>query len=827
MADPAPPPLQPAPPANSSILTAGGIVLAIGGLYFGRDIFIPFALAILLSFALTPLVNWLRRLRLPRIASVVVAVALAFVLIGGIAFVVGRQVVQLANNLPSYQTTITEKIRGLQESAPGGGVVDKVTTTIQDLSREISGDEKASDKPPGQPGSTLGGNPAPQEPVTVRLERDEAQPLEIIQTIVGPLLAPLATAGLVVIFVIFVLLEQEDLRDRFIKLAGAGDLQKSTQALNDAAARVSRYLLMQLVVNLTYGVPIGIALYLIGVPNAVLWGLLAAVLRFVPYLGPFLAALFPIALAFAVDPGWSMLLWVIGLFLLAELVSNNVIEPWLYGSSTGLSSLAIIMAAIFWTTLWGPVGLFLATPLTVCLVVIGRYVPQLEFLGVLLGSDPVLAPEERLYQRLLAGNLEEAVEMAEDYVDEHSSREFYDNVAIPALRLAENDRQRSTTDINYRRLVANTASCMVKEIAEHVQEKQARSGSPANGHGHHDPSPSASETPVLCIAGRTELDRAATEMLAQVLEERGIGARVLPPIAVTEGALGQLDLTGVEAVCLSYLHPQPQVFARYICRRLRRRSPRLKLVACCWNSPPSGAHTEDMSRQMSADAATVSLEACVDQVAAWISRQGAAQDPAQGPAPGAGAETIVSAIDNEHERLALLRELGLTTTAHNHRFDETTSRVAQAFGAPLALVSLIDEEHQPAPEATAPPDGPRRAPREEPIFGHMAAADEVLVCEDVTKDPRFADNPLILEKGIRFYAGAPLRTSDGVVLGSLCVIDMEPRQFSEADREQLQVMADEVMAKLERTSGRGAEKPDADPRLDPGKRENQPERTGS
>ena len=263
------------------------------------------------------------------------------------------------------------------------------------------------------------------------MEPPRPRPLEVIQTIVGPLLAPLATAGLVVIFVIFVLLEREDLRDRFIKLAGAGDLQKSTQAINDAAARVSRYLLMQLVVNLTYGIPIGIALYFIGVPNAVLWGLLAAVLRFVPYLGPFLAALFPIALAIAVDPGWTMLFWVVGLFLMAELVSNNVIEPWLYGSSTGLSSLAIIMAAIFWTTLWGPVGLFLATPLTVCLVVIGRYVPQLEFLGVLLGSDPVLAPEERLYQRLLAGNLEEAVEMAEDYVDEHSSREFYDNVGHP------------------------------------------------------------------------------------------------------------------------------------------------------------------------------------------------------------------------------------------------------------------------------------------------------------------------------------------------------------------------------------------------------------
>jgi predicted PurR-regulated permease PerM len=392
--------------------------------------------------------------------------------------------------------------------------VDKVTTTIQDLSKEISGAEKATDKAAEQAGTALGTSPAPQEPVTVRIESPESQPLEIIQTVVGPLLAPLATAGLVIIFVIFILLEQEDLRDRFIKLAGAGDLQKSTQALNDAAARVSRYLLMQLMVNMTYGIPIGIALYFIGVPNAVLWGLLAAVLRFVPYLGPFLAASFPIALAFAVDPGWSMLLWVIGLFLLAELISNNVIEPWLYGSSTGLSSLAIIMAAIFWTTLWGPVGLFLATPLTVCLVVIGRYVPRLEFLGILLGSDPVLAPEERLYQRLLAGNLEEAVEIAEDYVDEHSSREFYDHVAIPALRLAENDRQRSTTDTNYRRLVANTAICVVKEVEEHIREKAASS----KDADPSDKTRSAGipDKSILCIAGRTELDRAAAEMLARL-----------------------------------------------------------------------------------------------------------------------------------------------------------------------------------------------------------------------------------------------------------------------------------------------------------------------
>jgi len=795
MADPALPPPPPAVrPASSPVLTAGGIVLAIGGLYFGRDIFIPFALAILLSFALAPLVNWLRRLKLPRIAAVLVAVTLAFIFIGGIGFVVGRQLVQLASNLPAYQTTISQKIRSLQQSAPGGGIVERVTTTIEDLGKEISGEETSESPPAPAPGSALGSG-ARQEPVTVRLEPPRARPLEVIQTIIGPLLAPLATAGLVVIFVIFVLLEREDLRDRFIKLAGAGDLQKSTQAINDAAARVSRYLLMQLVVNLTYGIPIGIALYFIGVPNAVLWGLLAAVLRFIPYLGPFLAALFPIALAVAVDPGWTMLFWVVGLFLAAELVSNNVVEPWLYGSSTGLSSLAIIMAAIFWTSLWGPVGLFLATPLTVCLVVIGRYVPQLEFLGVLLGSDPVLAPEERLYQRLLAGNLEEAVEIAEDYVDEHSSREFYDNVAIPALRLAENDRQRSTTDTNYRRLVADTAICVVREIEDHIREKSALGGEADTDDDRPSSVSEARPSSVLCVAGRTELDRAAAEMMAQVLEERGIGARVLPPIAVSQGALGQLDLQGVDAVCLSYLHPQPQVYARYICRRLRRRAPRVKLVVCCWNPAPAATHSEDPAKQMAADAVFTSLEACIGQVEAWVSR------------PTSPAEASPVAQDTEQAQLAALDDLGLASAKGRH-FDEVSRRVAQAFGTPIALVSLVDQVHRLPAEAGQPQEA-QVAGRErhgESLDDHVVAANEVLVSEDVTKDPRFADDPLVLEKGIRFYAGAPLRTSSGVVIGSLCVIDTKPREFPEDDRQRLQQMADELVADLENRPGEGEDR---------------------
>ena len=795
MADPAPPAVA---PAGSSLLTAGGIVLAIGGLYFGRDIFIPFALAILLSFALAPLVSRLRRLKLPRIAAVLVAVTLAFILIGGIGFVVGHQLVQLANNLPAYQTTITQKIRSLQQSAPGGGVVERVITTIEDLGKEISGEEKSKGKPAATPGPVLRGGP-PQEPVTVRLEPPRSRPLEVIQTVVGPLLAPLATAGLVVIFVIFVLLEREDLRDRFIKLAGAGDLHKSTQAINDAAARVSRYLLMQLVVNLTYGIPIGIALSVIGVPNAVLWALLAAVLRFIPYLGPFLAALFPIALAVAVDPGWSMLFWVVALFLVAELVSNNVIEPWLYGSSTGLSSLAIIMAAIFWTTLWGPVGLFLATPLTVCLVVIGRYVPQLEFLGVLLGSDPVLAPDERLYQRLLAGNLEEAVELAEDYVDEHSSREFYDNVAIPALRLAENDRQRSTTDTNYRRLVADTAICVVREVEDHVREKASSTDEPSQeaGEGRLPSAREARPPSVLCLAGRTELDRAAAEMMAQVLEERGIGARILPPIAVSQGALVQLDLQGAAVVCLSYLHPEPQVYARYICRRLRRRAPQVKLVVCCWNLAPGTAQTEELAKQMSADAVFASLEACVDQVDAWVSR----------PTSPAGITPILH--DTEQEQLAALHDLGLATT-RGPQFDAASRKVAQAFDAPIALVSLVDAVHRPLPDATGLLQDAQTAgrdPHEESLDAHVVAANEVLVSEDVTEDPRFADDPLVLEKGIRCYAGAPLRTASGRVIGSLSVIDTQPREFSELDRRRLQQMADELMADLERRRAERGNRP--------------------
>jgi predicted PurR-regulated permease PerM len=621
------------PASGSGVLTAGGLVLAVGGLYFGQDIFVPFALAVLLSFALAPLVLRLRRLRLPKIAAIVLAVSLAGAVIGGIAFVVAGQLVQLAGNLPSYQETISTKLQSLRSTAPGGGVVGQVTETIRELSQELSGPKPAA---PGSPPPGSFGQPA-RTPIPVTIEPGSAQPVQIIQTILGPLIAPLATAGLVVVFVIFILIERDDLRDRFIKLVGSGDLQTSTEALNEAAARVSRYLLMQLVVNLTYGVPLGIGLYLIGVPNALLWGLLAALLRFVPYLGPFLAALFPIALAFAVDPGWSMLGWTVALFLGLELISNNVVEPWLYGASTGLSSLAIITAAIFWTSLWGPVGLLLSTPLTVCLVVIGRYVPQLDFLGTMLSSEPALAPEERFYQRLLAGNVEEAVEIAEGFVDEHGAPAFFDAIAIPALRQAENDRRRNASDTNYRRIVADGALAVLREVEDHVREgaeaelpaavatetepaSEAPEHSPASGSGERSivaqAAPASTPTlsrRILCVAGQTELDRVGAAMLAQLLRDQApnLDVEVLPPSAVAPDALGRIDLVGVDVVFLSYFHPSPLVYARYVSRRLKRRAPALKVVVCAWNAP---ALTSDQSpassmQALSADAAVPSISA--------------------------------------------------------------------------------------------------------------------------------------------------------------------------------------------------------------------------
>jgi hypothetical protein len=588
-------------------------------------------------------------------------------------------------------------------------------------------------------------------------------------------------AGMVIVFVIVMLLEREDLRDRLIKLVGAGgELQKSTEAFGEAGKRVSRYLLTQLFLNVGYGVSIGIGLYFIGVPNAILWGLLMTVMKFIPYLGTPLAAFFPLVLAFGIDPTWSMVIWTVALFATVEMIGNSVVEPWLFGTTTGLSSLAVIISAIFWSILWGPIGLVLATPLTVCVMVIGRYVPHLNFLDVLLGSEPVLAPEQRFYQRLLSGNVEEAVDMAERYVADKSRPAFYEEVVVPALRLAENDRQRDTLDVGYRRIVADGVVAVLKEIAEDAKDEHG------SGAAVHSGTNGSSSPSVLCIGGRTELDRAAAEMVARALSERGIDARVLPPVSVSQDAIGQLDLTGIDVVCLSYLDPQPHVFAKFVSRKLKRREPQMRIAICAWNAEPV-TPADDPTVRGAADIVSFSLENTVRSIEGWIHRP---------ESEGANAPGIPA---NELERLNALRELRLSSTGST-QLDVLAAKVAEAFDMPIALISLVEAEDQLWPGAAGLPadlNAARKGAREVSVCAHVVEKGEMIVVEDVARDPRFSTNPFLLEKGIRFYAGAPLRTASNLVLGSLCVIDSKPRKFSKKEQKLLQVIADELMSKIE------------------------------
>jgi predicted PurR-regulated permease PerM len=551
--------------------------LAVAALYVGREVFVPLALATLLGFALAPLVRLLRWCRLGRVPSVLVAVVIAFVVIGGLGMIIGSQVARLAENLPQYQATIARKIDELQGSAAQSGIIQRASSLLKNLSEEVKNQPDKTPAPSAQTGAASPEQASPK-PVPVEIQVPPPTPLELIQRIITPLLAPLATVGIVIVFLIFILVQREDLRDRFIRLAGAHDLQRTTRALDDAAERLSRYFLMQSAINGMFGAIIGVGLWLIGVPNPALWGILGGLLRFVPYIGAPIAAIFPAALAIAVAPGWTMLFETLALFLVTEPIMGQAVEPLLYGHSTGLSAVAVVVSAAFWTLLWGPIGLLLSTPLTVCLVVLGRHVERLQFLDVMLGDRPALAPEESFYQRILAGDPVEVAEQAEEFLKTGSLSAFYDEVALRGLALAQLDASRSALDEERQRRVKETIDEVIDDLADHEDVAP-----PADKDGEPEPLPTLPTIapdellsdwrgrPVMCIAGRGALDEAAAALLAQLLAKHGIGARVLSNQAVSAENLPQLDVTGVRMICLSYLDAGSLTHARYLARRLRRR----------------------------------------------------------------------------------------------------------------------------------------------------------------------------------------------------------------------------------------------------------------
>jgi predicted PurR-regulated permease PerM len=610
----------------SAVATAILAVIIVAMLYFGREIFVPIALAILLSFVLAPLVGILQRIHVPRGLAVVSVVMLAFVLIFAMGSLLATQLTQLAGDLPRYQSTISEKIQSFRDTKAGRGTLERASDMLKDLSKEL---DKPKDAAARASSSIVSPNaPGPQTPVPVEVRQPDPGALESLRALISPLVHPLATTGIIIIFVIFILLQREDLRNRLIRLAGSYDLQRTTAALDDAAGRLSRLFLTQLIVNGAFGVVIGMGLWLIGIPSAVLWGILAAVLRFVPYVGAVIAAAFPLALAVAVDPGWSMLLWTLALFLIVEPVVGHVIEPMVYGHSTGLSPVAVVASATFWTALWGPIGLVLATPLTVCLVVLGRHVERLEFLDVMFGDRPALSPPEIFYQRMLAGDPTEAAEKAEQFLKERSLASYYDEVALKGMQLAQVDAERGALDQERLTKIRDAVSEFASDVSDHddrppakvslttdaeassavesVDESAAHEALPILSK-EHLPLEWQGEHPVLCVAGRSLIDEAAAIMLAQLSTAHGLAARVEGAEALSTTNVFRLETDGVAIVCLVYLDASGPAHMRYSVRRLRRKLPKAAIILGCWVKDIDPAALELLREGAKADLVAASL----------------------------------------------------------------------------------------------------------------------------------------------------------------------------------------------------------------------------
>lgn len=587
--------------ASFGRIGVGAAIIAtiiIGALFFGREVFVPIALAILLSFVLSPLVGLLQRWHIPRGLSVVSVVLLAFMSIFALGSVIATQVTELASDLPRYQFTMREKIKSVRGAAATSGTLERAADVLQDLGKELNRPKDTTTSPTTPLQTLRPGQEAKPIPVEVRQPPPTA--LENLAALISPLIRPLTTTGITAIFVIFILLQREDLRNRFIKLAGSHDLQKTTAALDDAATRLSRLFLIQLALNATFGIVIGTGLLIIGIPSPVLWGILAAVLRFVPYIGAVISAVFPLVLATAVDPGWSMVLWTAALFLAVEPVVGHVIEPLLYGHNTGLSPVAVVASATFWTALWGPVGLVLATPLTICLVVLGRHVERLKFLDVMFGDRPALAAPEMFYQRMLAEDPAEAVDKAEEFLKERPLSAYYDDVALPGLKLAQNDIARAAIDHARSEKIKMAVIEVVDELADQEDRKlvtktthdaeavaaveavdDAATDLPILKKEELSPKWQA-EAPILCVAGRGPLDEAVAIMLAQLLDKHGLRARVEGADAVAAPNIFRLETTGVVMVCLSYLDASSPAHMRYAIRRMRRRLPQAQIVLGSW-----------------------------------------------------------------------------------------------------------------------------------------------------------------------------------------------------------------------------------------------------
>jgi predicted PurR-regulated permease PerM len=522
--------------------------LAASGLYFARSMLVPITLAILLSFLLSPIVAGLRRARLPRSAAVLLAVAIALSGIATTSVVIGTQAATLSQDAPLYAQRITDKAARISRE-----VEQRFGSLLQESRDGGSGHRKAS-KARRESARALSSR-STSNAIPVEVQAPALTPLEEVRAYLVPALAPLETALIVLIVTIFILFQKEDLRDRLIRLMGAADLHRTTLALDDGAKRLSRYFLSQFIVNCSFGAVIWGGLFLIGVPSPGLWGILAGLMRFIPYVGTVVAMVGPFALAAAVDPSWGMIIWVLVLFVVVEPVVGYVIEPLLYGHSTGLSPMSVVIAALFWTWIWGPIGLVLSMPLTLILVVLGRYIPAFQVFDILFGDRPALTPPETFYQRVLAGHGGEAIEHAEDMLETMPLASYYDEVVLPGLRLAVADVDRGAL----KRAALGPVCASVLEVLAALEGHRdietaapdlssSNAGPPSHGDLHNQVP--KRDQPIICFPGRGPLDAAIAAMMAQLLRRKGWQVT-----EETRGAADRLDLprfiqSGASAICV-------------------------------------------------------------------------------------------------------------------------------------------------------------------------------------------------------------------------------------------------------------------------------------
>jgi predicted PurR-regulated permease PerM len=589
--------------AAGSLITLAAVMLTIGFLYWARPILVPIALAALLAFLLSPLVSWLQRRGLPRVPAVLLVTAWAGIVIAVLSWVFFAQVLHLAGQLPIYQENVTRRISEIRDQGRGS-----LFTKVQ---RFVDGVMYAATRPEQPPVVDNGELPQP-----VVLVGRGGWSLTPLFSALGPAVEPLATAGLVVILFIYSLVERESLRDRLLRLVGQGHMTMTTRALDEAGQRISRYLLAQFLLNASFGIVIACGLWLVGLPHAPLWGFLAAFLRYIPFLGPWLAAILPVSLSLMTAPGWSQPILVVLLFLTFELLSNLVIEPLVYGHSIGVSQASLIVAIAFWAWLWGPLGLVLAAPLTVCLVILGKYVPVLKFFDVLLGDDPPLAGDVRFYQRILAGDHDEAAEVARTCLQKTSLEEVYDQLLIPALSYTRADLEADRLAPEEAQIIWTTAGEIAEEL---VLAPAGRASVECQGTPNDsDPDSPAKRIRILACAARDTADEVAMHLFARLLDPRLVELETSNTDWLASEVVSQVEQFRPGIVCIAALPPGGLAHTRLLCKRLRKRLPQIMIVVGRWGLTGDVEGNRSQISESGADFVGITMQETCGQVARLV-----------------------------------------------------------------------------------------------------------------------------------------------------------------------------------------------------------------